>query len=68
MPYGVRFLSALKVVENNDISFSIGCLGGPEQGPLTPKAIQFVQRLLPDLHQYIATSIYDKVLTRLWSD
>lgn len=53
LPYGVRYLSAFKVVENETISFSIGCLRGPEQGPLPPDAIKLTQQLLPHLHRAV---------------
>ncbi|MGP1716283.1 MAG: helix-turn-helix transcriptional regulator [Methylophilus sp.] len=53
LPYGVRYLSALKVIEDDDISFSISCLRGPEQGPLSGEAIQFIHRLLPHLHRAV---------------
>lgn len=53
LPYGVRYLSAFKVIESETLSFSIGCLRGPEQGPLPPDSIAFAQQLLPHLHRAV---------------
>lgn len=53
LPYGVRYLTALKVIENEDISFSIGCLRSPEQGPLPIEAVRFINQLMPHLHRAV---------------
>lgn len=53
LPYGVRYLSALKVIESDAISFSIGCLRGPEQGPLPKGSVELAKQLLPHLHRAI---------------
>lgn len=53
LPYGVRYLTALKVIESDAISFSIGCLRGPEQGPLSKASVELAKQLLPHLHRAV---------------
>lgn len=53
IPYGAKYLTAIKVLESEELSFSIGCLRGSEQGPLSADSIQFIQKLLPHLHRAV---------------
>lgn len=49
IPYDRRYLSATKLVETGDATVVFCTLSSPSQGPLTPPAVAFLDRLLPHL-------------------
>lgn len=51
LPHGVRYLSACKIIEDNNLSFTIGLLRSEEQGPLPIENIEFLNKLIPHIQR-----------------
>lgn len=49
IPHGARYLSACKLVENERATILMAWLSRPEDGPLSPQALAFAERLRPHL-------------------
>jgi DNA-binding CsgD family transcriptional regulator/PAS domain-containing protein len=49
LPHGARYLSACKLLENGAATVLLACLRRPEEGPLPPDAVDFLERLRPHM-------------------
>jgi DNA-binding CsgD family transcriptional regulator len=47
LPYDRRYMSACKIVDNNDATIILSTLSGTAQGPLSRQSVAFLDRLLP---------------------
>jgi len=57
LPYGRRYMSGCKVVDDDNATIFIACLRGMEQGPLPTKAIKFLDRLMPHLYRALRADV-----------
>jgi DNA-binding CsgD family transcriptional regulator len=51
LPHGARYLAALKLLEDENATVLLALLRRPQDGPLPPEAIAFVDRLRPHLER-----------------
>jgi DNA-binding CsgD family transcriptional regulator/PAS domain-containing protein len=51
IPHGARYLTACKLVENSEATVLLACLRRPEEGPMPPEVLAFLDRLRPHLQR-----------------
>jgi len=51
IPHGARYISACKVLDNDDATVILGMIRRPSDGPLPADAVAFLDRLLPHLNR-----------------
>ena len=57
IPYGVKYLSACKLVDNDQALIMFGAITAPEQGPLQRECIDFLNNLLPHVSRVCRLTI-----------
>ena len=57
IPYGVKYLSACKLVDNDQALVMFGAITAPEQGPLKRESIDFLNNLLPHVSRVCRLTI-----------
>ena len=57
IPYGVKYLSACKLVDNDQALVMFGAITTPEQGPLERESIDFLNNLLPHVSRVCRLTI-----------
>ncbi len=53
IPHGARYLTACKLVENDEATVLLACLRRPNEGPMPPEALAFLDRLRPHLQRAV---------------
>ena len=53
LPHGARYLTACKLVENDEATVLLACLRRPSEGPMPPAALAFLDGLRPHLQRAV---------------
>jgi DNA-binding CsgD family transcriptional regulator/PAS domain-containing protein len=53
IPHGARYLTACKLIENSEATVLLACLRRPDEGPMPPEALAFLDRLRPHLQRAV---------------
>lgn len=51
IPLGMRYVSGIKLIDDEDVTLIFSYLSRPDQGPLPADALEFTNRLVPHLHR-----------------
>lgn len=57
IPWGVKYLSVCKLVDNAQALVLFGAITSPEQGPLSQESMDFLSRLIPHIKRVCELSI-----------
>ena len=51
IPLGMRYVSGIKLIDDDEVTLIFSYLSRPDQGPLPAEALAFTDRLVPHLHR-----------------
>lgn len=51
IPLGLRYVSGIKIIDDDDVTLIFSYLSRPDQGPMPAEGLAFTNRLLPHMHR-----------------